>query len=108
MFQKDVLRRDLEATLGAPKSTDFLLNAKREHGLRFLIAARPDQSPAIHCRGDGGGINVTRRRAVRPRVRYATLLEGAAQGRSGELTRCLTSHSTGADGAWMSFARLKG
>jgi hypothetical protein len=46
MFQKDVLRRDLEATLGAPKSTDFLLNAKREHGLRFLIAARPDQSLA--------------------------------------------------------------
>lgn len=46
MIQKNALRQDIEATLGAPKPTDFLLSAKREHGLRFLIAARQDQSLA--------------------------------------------------------------
>ena len=46
MLQKAELQREVEAALGAPGSTDVLLNAKREHGLQFLIDARPDQSLA--------------------------------------------------------------
>ena len=46
MLQKAELQREIEVTLGATKSTDPLVNAKREHGLQFLIDARRDQSLA--------------------------------------------------------------
>jgi hypothetical protein len=44
MFQRDMLRQEIENALAAPKSDDILLDAKREHGLRFLIVARQGQS----------------------------------------------------------------
>lgn len=46
MFQKAELQREIKVALGAAKSTDLLLNAKREHGLQFLIDARRDQTLA--------------------------------------------------------------
>jgi len=46
MLQKAELQSEIEVALGATKSTDLLVNAKREHGLQFLIDARRDQSLA--------------------------------------------------------------
>jgi|GEM_PF-5344755 len=43
MFDKFVLQRDVEAALDA-LPTDFIQNAKREHGLRFIVDAREGRS----------------------------------------------------------------